>query len=44
MVLHNRKDFEFSQLVARVEDEQSVAAQAQKRIKELQVKKKLKFD
>ncbi|XP_039991906.1 myosin-4-like [Xiphias gladius] len=33
-----KKDFEFSQLVAKIEDEQSVALQSQKRIKELQVR------
>lgn len=35
--LYKRKDFEFVQLVSKVEDEQNVAAQSQKRIKELQV-------
>lgn len=41
MFLHNRKDFEFSQLIGKIEDEQSVAAQSQKKIKELQVFRKL---
>lgn len=36
-VLHDRKDFEFSQLLSKIEDEQSVASQSQKKIKELQV-------
>uniref|UniRef100_UPI003AAC632C myosin-1-like n=1 Tax=Centroberyx gerrardi TaxID=166262 RepID=UPI003AAC632C len=33
-----KKDFEFSQLVAKIEDEQSMAVQSQKRIKELQAR------
>nr|XP_019963611.1 PREDICTED: myosin heavy chain, fast skeletal muscle-like [Paralichthys olivaceus] len=33
-----KKDFEFSQLVAKIEDEQSVTVQSQKRIKELQAR------
>ena len=33
--VYNRKDFEFSQLVDKIEDEQSVAVQSQKKIKEL---------
>lgn len=33
----NRKDFELSQFLAKIEDEQNVAAQSQKKIKELQV-------
>lgn len=37
LVLHNRKDFEFSQLLSKIEDEQGMAAQSQKKIKELQV-------
>lgn len=37
VILHNRKDFEISQLASKIEDEQSVAVQCQKRIKELQV-------
>lgn len=35
--LHDRKDFEFSQLLSKIEDGQSVSAQSQKKIKELQV-------
>lgn len=35
----NRKDFEVSQLLGKVEEEQSLSAQLQKKIKELQVKK-----
>lgn len=37
LVFHNRKDFELSQLLSKIEDEQGVAAQSQKKIKELQV-------
>ena len=37
MALHDRKDFEFSQLLSKIEDELSVSVQSQKRIKELQV-------
>lgn len=37
MILCNRKDFELSQFVSKIEDEQSAAVQCQKRIKELQV-------
>lgn len=33
----DRKDFETSQLLGRIEDEQSLGAQLQKKIKELQV-------
>ena len=33
----HRKDFEISQLLSKVEDEQSMGAQLQKKIKELQV-------
>ncbi|XP_069564852.1 myosin-1-like [Brachyistius frenatus] len=33
-----KKDFEFSQLVSKIEDEQSMAVQSQKRIKELQAR------
>lgn len=33
-----RKDFEISQLLSKIEDEQSLGAQLQKKIKELQVK------
>lgn len=40
----NRKDFELGQLVAKIEDEQSVAAQSQKKIKELQVFRILQND
>lgn len=32
-----RKDFEISQLLSKIEDEQSLSAQLQKKIKELQV-------
>lgn len=32
-----RKDFEISQLLSKIEDEQSLGAQLQKKIKELQV-------
>ena len=35
-VIH-RKDFEVSQLLSKIEDEQSLGAQLQKKIKELQV-------
>lgn len=41
IVMTNRKDFETSQLLSRIEDEQSLGAQLQKKIKELQVIKKL---
>ena len=34
----NRKDFETSQLLCKIEDEQSMGAQLQKKIKELQVR------
>lgn len=37
IVIANRKDFETSQLLGRIEDEQSLGAQLQKKIKELQV-------
>lgn len=37
IVINNRKDFETSQLLSRIEDEQSLGAQLQKKIKELQV-------
>lgn len=33
----DRKDFEISQLLSKIEDEQSMGAQLQKKIKELQV-------
>ncbi len=33
----HRKDFETSQLLSKIEDEQSMGAQLQKKIKELQV-------
>ena len=33
----NRKDFELGQLLSKIEDEQSMGAQLQKKIKELQV-------
>ncbi len=33
----HRKDFEISQLLSKIEDEQSMGAQLQKKIKELQV-------
>ena len=33
----SRKDFEISQLLSKIEDEQSLGAQLQKKIKELQV-------
>ena len=33
----NRKDFETAQLLSKIEDEQSLGAQLQKKIKELQV-------
>ena len=33
----HRKDFEISQLLSKIEDEQSLGAQLQKKIKELQV-------
>lgn len=33
-----RKDFEISQLLSKIEDEQSLGAQLQKKIKELQVR------
>lgn len=33
----HRKDFETSQLLSKIEDEQSLGAQHQKKIKELQV-------
>ena len=36
-LLFNRKDFEVSQLLSKIEDEQSMGAQLQKKIKELQV-------
>jgi len=36
-LLLNRKDFETSQLLSKIEDEQSLGAQLQKKIKELQV-------
>lgn len=35
-----RKDFEFSQLQTKIEDEQGVNGQLQKKIKELQVRKR----
>ena len=37
LLLLNRKDFEISQLLSKIEDEQSLGAQLQKKIKELQV-------
>lgn len=37
LIFHNRKDFEFSQLLSKIEDDQGMAAQSQKKIKELQV-------
>lgn len=40
----NRKDFELSQFLSKIEDEQSVAAQSQKKIKELQVFRMLQND
>lgn len=33
----NRKDFEMSQLNSKIEDEQAMSAQLQKKLKELQV-------
>lgn len=36
-VSHHRKDFEYSQLQSKVEDEQTLSLQLQKKIKELQV-------
>ena len=36
-LLLNRKEFETSQLLSKIEDEQSLGAQLQKKIKELQV-------
>lgn len=39
----NRKYFEVSQLLGKVEEEQSISAQLQKKIKELQVKKFLLY-
>jgi hypothetical protein len=38
LIIH-RKDFETSQLLSKIEDEQSLGAQLQKKIKELQVGK-----
>ena len=38
--IHNRKDFEISQLSSKIEDEQAMAAQLQKKLKELQVREK----
>jgi FixJ family two-component response regulator len=38
LFLMNRKDFENCQLISRIEDEQILGIQLQKRIKELQVK------
>lgn len=43
MILHIRKDFELNQLVSKIEDEQSVAVQSQKKIKELQVVQKIEI-
>lgn len=37
IILLLRKDFEISQLLSKIEDEQSLGAQLQKKIKELQV-------
>uniref|UniRef100_A0A3Q2PPI2 Myosin heavy chain, fast skeletal muscle n=1 Tax=Fundulus heteroclitus TaxID=8078 RepID=A0A3Q2PPI2_FUNHE len=37
-LLHSRKDFEISQLLSKIEDEQSLGAQLQKKIKELQAR------
>ena len=37
MVFPFRKDFEINQLLSKVEDEQTLGAQLQKKIKELQV-------
>lgn len=37
--MNYRKDFEISQLLSKIEDEQSLGAQLQKKIKELQVRK-----
>ena len=36
-MFHRRKDFEYCQLQSRVEDEQTLSLQLQKKIKELQV-------
>ena len=36
-MLFYRKDFEVAQLLSKIEDEQSLGAQLQKKIKELQV-------
>jgi len=36
-IISHRKDFEISQFLSRIEDEQSVSIQHQKKIKELQV-------
>ena len=37
LIVFHRKDFEISQLLSKIEDEQSLGAQLQKKIKELQV-------
>ena len=37
LLSYNRKDFEISQLLSKIEDEQSLGSQLQKKIKELQV-------
>ncbi len=37
-LIHNRKDFEISQLNSKIEDEQAMSAQLQKKLKELQVR------
>lgn len=39
----NRKDFEMNEMSTRIEDEQALANQLQKKIKELQVKMSLSF-
>ena len=37
LLSYYRKDFEISQLLSKIEDEQSLGSQLQKKIKELQV-------
>ena len=37
---YHRKDFDMSQLTSKIEDEQAMGAQLQKKLKELQVQRK----
>ena len=40
VIFYHRKDFDMSQLTSKIEDEQAMGAQLQKKLKELQVQRK----